>query len=501
MIAGRYSLEREVGRGGSGAVWLGRDETLGRRVALKRIGLLPGADSTDLARAEREARLSAQLHHPHVVLVYDVVVDGDSGARWLVMEYVEGPTLDALVRERGRLSPDEAAPLLWQVADALVAAHAAGIAHRDVKPSNVLLEHGRVAKLADFGIARVASDPSLTQTGMVTGSPAYLAPEIATGTGGGAAADVWSLGATAWHVLAGRKPYDSGDNVLGTLYRIVHEEPPRLEEAGWLAPVLAGTMVRDPGQRWSMAQVRDYLAAGRDATPAPPATAPPATAPLSPADEPTQRISPAVAAPAPVATGPSADDGRAGGRADQRADERADERDPRRRRVLLLGVAALLALVLLAVLLLPLLGDGGDEKPAASDPSASSTASASPSASPSPSPSPSESPAGPTAAGMEDFIRSYVATVAEDPDAAWTMLTPKFQRESGGIQRYRAFWDRATSGRVLSIRANPENLSVSYQVRFENFDNGPGPTVLDLAFDDGTYRIDGERSEGFTPAG
>ncbi|KQT89384.1 hypothetical protein ASG49_16570 [Marmoricola sp. Leaf446] len=512
MIAGRYSLEREVGRGGSGAVWLGRDETLGRRVALKRIGLLPGADSTDLARAEREARLSAQLHHPHVVLVFDVVVDGDSGARWLVMEYVEGPTLDALVRERGRLSPDEAAPLLWQVADALVAAHAAGIAHRDVKPSNVLLEHGRVAKLADFGIARVASDPSLTQTGMVTGSPAYLAPEIATGTGGGAAADVWSLGATAWHVLAGRKPYDSGDNVLGTLYRIVHEEPPRLDEAGWLAPVLAGTMVRDPEQRWSMAQVRDYLAAGRDAA-GPTAAAPAvgAAAAPSPADEPTQRISPApapAAAPAAPAAAPGppapptvghADPGRGAG--DDRDDP--DHRDPRRRRALLLGAAALLALVLLAVLVLPLLGGDGDE-PAASRPSASPTASASPSESPSESPSPSASastPAGPTAAGMRDFIRSYVSTVAADPDAAWTMLTPKFQRESGGIERYRAFWDRATSGRVLSIQANPDDLSVSYQVRFENFDNGPGPTVLDLAFDDGTYRIDGERSEGFTPVG
>ncbi|WP_445256842.1 serine/threonine-protein kinase [Nocardioides aurantiacus] len=483
MIAGRYSLVREVGRGGSGAVWLGHDETLGRPVALKRIGLLPGADSTDLARAEREARLSARLHHPHVVLVYDVVTDPESGARWLVMEYVEGPTLDGLVRERGRLTPDEAAPLLWQVADALVAAHAAGIAHRDVKPSNVLVEHGRVAKLADFGIARVASDPSLTQTGMVTGSPAYLAPEIATGTGGGDAADVWSLGATAWHVLAGRKPYDSGDNVLGTLYRIVHEEPPRLDDAGWLAPVLAGTMVRDPAQRWSMAQVRDYLAAGRDSLPA--AATTPLAAPAGPtpstADEPTQQVprpDPGPAQPGPAPSHPAPP-------------------DPAQRRRLLLAVAALLALVLLAVLLLPLLGDDGDDSPAGAEPSGTPT-----SASPTADPSPSESaPAGPTARGMEDFIRSYVATVAEDPDAAWTMLTPKFRRESGGIERYRAFWDRATSGRVLSIQANPDDLSVSYQVRFEDFDNGPGPTVLDLAYDDGTYRIDGERSEGFTPAG
>ena len=109
MIAGRYSLEREIGRGGSGVVWLARDEVLGRHVALKRIGLLPGADSTDLTRAEREARLSARLNHPHVVAVFDVVIDADTGAHWLVMEYVDGATLAQLVSRKGRFSPDDAA--------------------------------------------------------------------------------------------------------------------------------------------------------------------------------------------------------------------------------------------------------------------------------------------------------------------------------------------------------------------------------------------------------
>ena len=260
MIASRYSLDREIGRGGTGVVWLGRDEVLGRNVALKRIGLLPGADRTDLARAEREARLSARLNHPHVVAIFDVVVDSDSETRWLVMEYVEGNTLSQLVRQRGKLSPDDAAPLIWQAADALVAAHSAGIAHRDVKPSNILVDSSGKVKLTDFGIARIASDPSLTQTGMVTGSPAYLAPEIATGGRGNEAADVWSLGATLFHLLAGRPPYEIGDNVLGGLYRIVNEEPPRLPDAGWMAPLLEGTMVRDPSQRWSMVQVRDFLA-------------------------------------------------------------------------------------------------------------------------------------------------------------------------------------------------------------------------------------------------
>ena len=123
-------------------------------------------------------------------------------------------------------------------------------------------------------------------------------------------------------------------------------------------------------------------------------------------------------------------------------------------------------------------------------------------ASPSDKPSSTSSPTQkPTSAGMESFIRDYVKTVGEDPSKSWQMLTPKFQEESGGFEAYSNFWGPATNGRVLSISTNPENLSVSYQVRYDNFDNGPGPTVLDLTFEDGRYLIDGERTQGFTPAG
>jgi hypothetical protein len=101
---------------------------------------------------------------------------------------------------------------------------------------------------------------------------------------------------------------------------------------------------------------------------------------------------------------------------------------------------------------------------------------------------------------MEAFIRDYVATVADDPDRAWTMLTPKFQRESGGLDHYRSFWDAATNGQVRRITADPGTLSVSYQVHFDDWDNGPGPTVLDLVYADGHYLIDGERTKGFEPA-
>ena len=429
-----------------GAVWLGRDEVLGRQVALKQIGLLPGADHADLARAEREARLSARLNHPHVVAVFDSVVDPETDGRWLVMEYVDGATLGQLVRRGGPLSPDDAAPLLRETADALAAAHAAGIVHRDVKPSNILVDRTWRVKLTDFGIARIAADPSLTQTGLLTGSPAYLAPEVATGKIVDQSVDVWSLGATAYYVLSGRPPYESGDNVLSTLYSIVNDEPPRLENAGWMAPLLESTMVKDPSRRWSMEQVRDFLA----------------HAPVEPvgAVESADTVQTQVIAPVSRRRPPA--------------------------RALLVAAALVLALVV-AVGLYALLSGGGTPKDNTAAPSdkPSATQSAAPK---------------PTQAGMESFIRDYVSTVSSDPERSWKMLTPKFQQESGGFDTYRAFWDHATDGRVLSISANPDDLAVSYQVHFDNFKNGPGPTVLDLKFEDGNYLIDGEHTQGFKPA-
>ncbi|MBJ7359938.1 serine/threonine-protein kinase, partial [Nocardioides sp.] len=266
MIAGRYTLDREIGRGGMGAVWSGTDLTLGRTVALKRIGTAPGGGTPDVKRAEREARLAARLNHPHVVAVFDLVDEPESGDQWMVMEHVEGTNLSEIVRANGALPPDQVAPILTQVADALAAAHTAGIVHRDVKPSNILVGPDGNVKLTDFGIARTEADAALTQTGLVTGSPAYLAPEVASGQIATEASDVWSLGATLCHALVGKPPYEVGDNVMGALYRIVNDDPPRPANAGWLAPVLVRSMVKDPAERWTAAQVRDFLAAGPPAT-------------------------------------------------------------------------------------------------------------------------------------------------------------------------------------------------------------------------------------------
>ena len=305
MIGGRYSLDREIGRGGMGAVWLGRDEVLGREVAIKRIGHQPGGTSPDLVRAEREARIAARVNHPHVVAVFDLVQEGDQ--QWLVMEYVDGPTLAELIREQGPMSPDRAAAILAQAAEALSAAHAAGVVHRDVKPSNILVTPEGQVKLSDFGIARAEADASLTQTGLVTGSPAYLAPEVASGQLATPASDVWSLGATLFHTLAGEPPYDVGDNVLGALYRIVHEEPPRLDDAGWLAPLVAVVDDPRPGGALVDGRGRRVPAARGPGPPCRTPTAPLREVPQSDApDHPTEVLTPPPPAPPPTAAPPAA---------------------------------------------------------------------------------------------------------------------------------------------------------------------------------------------------
>ncbi|MGY2702928.1 serine/threonine-protein kinase [Nocardioides sp. HB32] len=466
MIAGRYTLDREVGRGGMGAVWLGRDDVLGRDVALKRIGMAPGGSTPDLERAEREARLAARLNHPHVVAVYDLVNDGDD--QWLVMEYVEGTTLAALVQRDGALLPDEAAPLLRQVADALAAAHAAGIVHRDVKPSNILVSPDGQVKLSDFGIARAEADASLTQTGLVTGSPAYLSPEVASGQQATPASDVWSLGATLYYTLAGRPPYDVGDNVLGAMYRIVHEEPPRLSHAGWLGPLLEATMTTDPAARWSMARVRDHLtgAEGGEETRTMAMPPPPAVP------------TPAVVAPPPPVIAPE------------------PPREPvRRSRGGPIAIAAAAAAILLLAVIAWIAGShsGDDSQTGGKGGSGSPRTSTSPSTSPS-SPSTSSPSTAVTADGMENFVETYLATVTTDPKSAWAMLTPDFQAQSGGFGQYQKFWKDFQSADLLSADADPSTRRISYRVEYLHQDGSKtqDDVTLTLEGKDGDFLIAGE---------
>ncbi|MET1058097.1 MAG: serine/threonine-protein kinase [Nocardioides sp.] len=471
VVAARYRLEREVGRGGMGAVWLGMDLLLDRPVALKQIGSLPGQDEPDAARVRREARVSAMLNHEHVVAVFDLVESDDQP--WLVMEYLDSENLAQRIRREGPATPDQAAALMAQAADALAAAHRAGIVHRDVKPSNMLVTRDGFLKLGDFGIARAKSDVTLTQAGMVTGSPSYLAPEVAAGQGASAASDVWSLGATLYHVVAGQPPYDASENLMGTLYRIVHEEPPRTERAGWLAPLLRATMHRDPQARWTADQVATFLdrgpsaAAGRaestQVMAAVPLTdtapRPAVAAPIHTPVEPVAQVSAADLAPDPSGSA-------SGGN--------------RRLPVVLVAVAAMVLAVILGAWLFT---RGGDDTPAAG--SGTSTKSSSPSASDTPSDS------GPTAQGMEEFAGSYLSTVTEDPATTWKDLTPAFQRKSGGFSSYEGFWGTIDSATLVSATGDPDDMTVSYRVKYDLADGSTttNDVTLKLVYEDGRYLI------------
>ncbi|KOV84431.1 serine/threonine protein kinase [Nocardia sp. NRRL S-836] len=232
-----------------GVVWLAEDRVIGRQVALKELR------TTETERVLREARTAGRLNSPNVVGIYDVIVE--HGVTYLVMELVEAPTL-ATVMARRALSEDEVADIGLQTLNALEAAHAAGIVHRDVKPSNIMvLPDGRV-KLADFGIARAVDDPGLTATGGIMGSPGYMAPELFAGKQPSPASDLWALGATMFHAIEGRAPFQR-DTTAATMHAIMYEEPVLQRTYGPLADTIMALLTQDDTRRLTAAQLRERL--------------------------------------------------------------------------------------------------------------------------------------------------------------------------------------------------------------------------------------------------
>jgi hypothetical protein len=219
-------------------------------------------------RALREGRIAARLSHPHAISVYDVALEADQP--WLVMEYLPSRSLATVLSEDGVLRVDQAAQVGAQVADALAATHAAGIVHRDVKPANILIGRGGrvegLVKITDFGISHASGDVTLTQTGQITGTPAFLAPEVAQGREMTEASDVFSLGATLYTCVEGQPPFGMDDNALGMLHRVAGGQitPPR--RAGSLTKPLLRMLAPEPADRPAMHEIRDdlaKLAAGR----------------------------------------------------------------------------------------------------------------------------------------------------------------------------------------------------------------------------------------------
>ena len=258
-VAGRYRLTDVLGEGGMGRVWAARDEVLDRDVAVKEItpAGLSTAELGDLReRAIREARAIARIDHPHVVRIFDVVEH--DGSLWIVMELVRARSLLDEVRDHGPLDPRRAARLGLDLVGALQAAHRAGVLHRDVKPANVLLGADDRVVLTDFGLATSAGDPGMTRTGVVLGSPSYLAPERALDRPASAAADLWSLGATLFTAVEGHPPYERS-SPMATLAALMVDPPAAPTRAGLLKPILEALLEKDPAVRASAQEATELL--------------------------------------------------------------------------------------------------------------------------------------------------------------------------------------------------------------------------------------------------
>ncbi|MFG2113954.1 protein kinase [Streptomyces sp. NPDC048718] len=305
LLAGRYRLGDVLGRGGMGTVWRAVDETLGRTVAVKELRFPTSIDEDEkrrlITRTLREAKAIARVRNNGAVTVYDVVDEDDRP--WIVMELIGGKSLAEAIREDGTLTPHRAAEVGLAILDVLRSAHREGILHRDVKPSNVLIDDDGRVVLTDFGIAQVEGDPSITSTGMLVGAPSYISPERARGHKPGPAADLWSLGGLIYAAVEGSPPYDKG-SAIATLTAVMTEpvDPPK--NAGpELTKVIYGLLAKDPDERLDDASARALLRAVLDA---------PEAAPESPAEA--TRMIPLPQLPERPATAPAASGPRKTGR-------------------------------------------------------------------------------------------------------------------------------------------------------------------------------------------
>jgi eukaryotic-like serine/threonine-protein kinase len=306
LVAGRYRLSRQLGRGGMGTVWLAEDALLDRRVAVKKLHVPPQLEEDERARlyerTRREARSAARISHPGVIVVHDVVEE--QGLPCIVMEYVASRSLSDVLRENGPLAHGEAARIGLGMAAALRAAHAAGVLHRDVKPANVLLSgDGERVVLTDFGIAAASDTETLTRTGEFVGSIDYSAPERMRGDEAGPAADAWALGATLYEAVEGEAPFRR-ESWMETAYAASSEPPRPMQQAGVLSELITGLLEKDPADRITVQRAEEWLAgaagtvplpapqedAGQPAAQAPPVPQEPVPSPAPPAPAPTPPV-------------------------------------------------------------------------------------------------------------------------------------------------------------------------------------------------------------------
>jgi serine/threonine protein kinase len=473
VVAGRYRLGARIGSGAMGVVWQAHDERLHRTVAVKQLLLAPELNPAQAEEARqrsmREGRIAARLSHPNAITVYDVAEH--DGEPWLIMEYLPSRSLATVISDQGTVPPEEVARIGAQVATALVAAHAAGIVHRDVKPANVLLGDDGTVKITDFGISRATGDVTVTATGMLAGTPAYLAPEVAKGHEPTASSDVFSLGSTLYTAVEGHSPFGLGENTLALLYAVAAGKitPPR--QAGPLTALLMRLLRADPTERMTMTEAREGLTAIANGRPAPMMAGP--TELLAPHRLP---VPPPHGRPGQMPpSGPSGHAGFDGTRLDAhplaeprpngpmlaapgpRPQARTVSRN-RTVRSVILTVLAIVAAALVGILVASLLGNGRhNSQPraagATTNPTPAQSSARPAGAAPSSTSPAATSTAGRSGADLENAVRQYYALLPANPNASWELLTDKAQRRSRSQEAYNRFWAGIRSVQVVSARA------------------------------------------------
>ncbi len=435
LLAGRYRLRRQLGAGAMGVVWQAVDERLQRPVAVKQLIPQSGLDAARAEearqRAMREGRLAARLHHPHAVAVHDVTEH--EGLPVLVMEYVPCSSLADVLAAQGAMAPVAVAGIGAQAASALEAAHAVGIVHRDIKPGNVLLGEDGTVKITDFGISHAADDVAVTRTGILAGTPAYLAPEIAQGHPPTPGSDVFSLAATLYEAVEGRTPFGHGsDNSLALLHVVAAGNVLAPQRAGALTPVLERMLEANPAQRLPLAQVREAMHAVAAGAPLPDVVE--SSAPEAPT-QPFRRVATTTTAPPGGGRNGTRLDARpldqwssapSGGRARAATGSGGRARAaPGRLRHLLPIAAAVVIALLVGGLVMAQVGTSGDPARRASPPP------------------PSIAPV-----QLERVVSDYYALLPEHPDNAWRRLGPGMKAQ--GHARYADFWATVAELTVLS---------------------------------------------------
>ncbi len=471
-----------------GIVWQAMDERLQRLVAVKQLLLQPELSprATDEARARalREARIAARLQHPNAIIVYDVAEH--DGEPCLVMEYLPSRSLAAVLGERCYLPVPEVASIGRQIASALAAAHAAQIVHRDVKPGNILIADDGTAKITDFGVSRAVGDVTVTQTGMMAGTPAYLAPEVARGQLPTPASDVFSLGATLYAALEGQGPFGDSDNPLALLHAVASGQvaPPR--HAGSLSAVLMKLLAKDPAARPDMHRASLEFAA-------------------APITRPVRRVAP-TAKPARIKSSaaglpPTVVSARSPGPAPRSAPSPPASSSPQRRAHAGVLVGAALALLAFAgggVLLTR--GLTGEQAAYSAGPGASwaPSAIAAPPVTPSPQPQmqrvDNAQPIAWRDAGL--LVIDYYNGL-DNVSSAWPMLSPTAQATFGTEPQFRSYWSEYSSVSARNAFGVTDNSDGSVRVPVEVTYNKAGNVevvkrVLRVSRLDGRLLIDSD---------